>query len=98
MNANHVVTTGDRRRCVLIAAIAVSALMLATHPSQAAETVIYSQPSTATYPEADLVVSNGVLYGTAREGGPNNGGAVFSLTPPAKGQTGWLTVDWPRVR
>ncbi len=89
MNANHVVTTGDRRRCVLIAAIAVSALMLATHPSQAAETVIYSQPSTATYPEADLVVSNGVLYGTAREGGPNNGGAVFSLTPPAKGQTGW---------
>ncbi len=41
-------------------------------------------------PEGTLLIdSNGVLYGTAWEGGSNGGGLVFTLTPPAAGKTKW---------
>lgn len=47
-------------------------------------------------PYAGLVRgANGVLYGTTAAGGTANDGTVFSLTPPAAGQTQWTeTVLW----
>jgi hypothetical protein len=43
-----------------------------------------------TYPTAGAVAdSNGVLYFTTSQGGTNNLGLFYSLTPPANGQTGW---------
>lgn len=90
MHTNPKTPAIARRTLVLTVAIVVSVMLLAAKPSQAAETVIYSQTSAAIYPESDLVSdSNGVLYGTTRAGGIDNAGAVFSLTPPAKGQTSW---------
>jgi uncharacterized repeat protein (TIGR03803 family) len=42
------------------------------------------------YPEAGLIADkHGVLYGTTYEGGDNNYGAVFKLTPPAPNGTAW---------
>jgi len=39
---------------------------------------------------AGLIVGNsGALYGTTYRGGSANGGTVFKLTPPARGQTAW---------
>ena len=40
-------------------------------------------------PEAGLIGVNGKLYGTSSQGGPNGGGIVFGLAPPAPGQTQW---------
>jgi hypothetical protein len=43
-----------------------------------------------------LALSNGILYGTSRDGGTSNAcylgcGAFFSVTPPSAGQPGWST-------
>jgi uncharacterized repeat protein (TIGR03803 family) len=90
MNARRTKTTERRQWRVLIAAIVASALLLAAHPSQAKETVIYNLTTSADSPESVLVAdSSGVLYGTGANGGSANDGAVFSLTPPSKGQTNW---------
>jgi hypothetical protein len=41
-------------------------------------------------PAAKLALdSKGILYGTLSSGGSENDGAVFKLTPPAAGHTGW---------
>lgn len=96
MKGSRVVTTGtrQRRQCAFIAAIAVSALLLAAHPAQAGEKVIYNLTTSAWAPEDEFVAdSNGVLYGTAAGGGSASLGAVFSLTPPGKGHTTWTETD-----
>jgi uncharacterized repeat protein (TIGR03803 family) len=36
-----------------------------------------------------IMDAQGVLYGTTAEGGTNDGGTVFKLTPPAPGKTAW---------
>ncbi len=75
---------------VLIAVFVVSTFLLATPLSQAKETVIYNQQNNAANPVGTLVAdSSGVLYGTASSDGGPCCGSVFSLTPPAKGQTNW---------
>jgi len=58
------------------------------------ESVIYSftnQNGDGSEPQADLVIgSGGVLYGTtAFGGGTDEGGTVFSLTPPASAGGAW---------
>ncbi len=56
------------------------------------ETVLYGFKggSDGTDPAAGLIADKqGALYGTTRFGGTGNGGTVFKLTPPAKGQTVW---------
>jgi hypothetical protein len=37
--------------------------------------------------------ANGILYGTAAFGGTNDLGTVFTVTPPAPGQTKWVKQD-----
>jgi uncharacterized repeat protein (TIGR03803 family) len=90
MRANRVVNTTGFLRRVLVVAIVVSGMPVPAHPSQAKETVIYNQQGNAANPESDLIADrNGVLYGTASSDGGGGYGAVFSLTPPAPGQTDW---------
>ncbi len=46
-------------------------------------------PNDGAYPSSSLIAdASGALYGTA-DGGANDAGVVFKLTPPAKGQTKW---------
>jgi uncharacterized repeat protein (TIGR03803 family) len=46
-------------------------------------------------PLAGLIELGGKLYGTTLYGGTNNLGAVFELTPPAPGETGWSeSIIW----
>ena len=69
--------------------LAVTALALTTVVSQAKEIVIYNQPSNTEGPAYELVAdSSGTFYGMAIQGGVGYG-SVYSLTPPAKGQTAW---------
>jgi uncharacterized repeat protein (TIGR03803 family) len=87
MHDNPTSTTRARQRRIFIASIVGSFLLLATHGS-AKEIAIFNQTSSASNPTGSLVAdSNGVLYGTASQGGGY--GSVFSLTPPAEGQTNW---------
>jgi uncharacterized repeat protein (TIGR03803 family) len=37
--------------------------------------------------------ANGVLYGTTSSGGSHNSGTVFSLTPPAAGESSWTETQ-----
>jgi uncharacterized repeat protein (TIGR03803 family) len=62
--------------------------MLAAAP---VEKVLHSFTDAADggYPEGGLLLSDGVLYGTTREGGTKKDGTAFKLTPPAKGGTVW---------
>ena len=56
------------------------------------ETVLYSFSggSDGGNPVAGLIFDKeGALYSTTLQGGSSNGGTVFKLTPPAKGQTAW---------
>jgi uncharacterized repeat protein (TIGR03803 family) len=58
------------------------------------ETVLFSfNGNNGSFPNGGLVEgANGVLYGTTADGGPQKDGAngtVFSLTPPAAGQSAW---------
>jgi uncharacterized repeat protein (TIGR03803 family) len=56
------------------------------------ETVLYSfiGGSDGGNPVAGLIFDKeGALYSTTLQGGSSNGGTVFKLTPPAKGQTAW---------
>ena len=60
------------------------------------ETVLYdfcsvgAACSDGSYPVAELISDDaGALYGTTVYGGSEDSGAVFKLTPPAKGQTAW---------
>jgi uncharacterized repeat protein (TIGR03803 family) len=92
MQTNRVVTTEARQTCrvVLVTAIAVSVLLLAAYPAQAGEKTIYDLTSSAQNPESEFIAdSSGVLYSTTALGGSANLGAVFSLTPPGKGQKEW---------
>jgi uncharacterized repeat protein (TIGR03803 family) len=74
---------------ILVITLAVSALVLATVPAQAKEVVIYDQPSNTSGPAYELVAdSKGTFYGIA-DGGGIGYGSVYSLTPPAQGQTAW---------
>jgi uncharacterized repeat protein (TIGR03803 family) len=50
-------------------------------------------PQDGWHPQAGVLISGGVLYGTCSQGGQDHGnlasfGTVFSLTPPAGGQSG----------
>jgi hypothetical protein len=77
------------KRSVLVITLAFSIMMLATVPAQAREVVIYNQTSSTLGPAYELVADgDGTLYGIADEGGVGYG-SVYSLTPPAKGQTAW---------
>jgi uncharacterized repeat protein (TIGR03803 family) len=54
------------------------------NPSTGQETVLYSFTGAngdGAFPEADLVDVDGTLYGTTYEGGTNNDGTVFEITP-----------------
>jgi hypothetical protein len=86
---SHTVTpTNLNERRVLVITLAISALLLTTLPSQAKGIVIYNQSSSTAGPAGDLIAdSNGTLYGIADGGGAY--GSVYSLTPPATGQTAW---------
>jgi uncharacterized repeat protein (TIGR03803 family) len=58
------------------------------------EQVLYNFGDQAGDPSAasscDVTVdATGTLYGTATSGGANGKGAVFKVTPPVAGQTGW---------
>ncbi len=55
------------------------------------ETVLHSFKDTdGAIPSSGLISdSAGNLYGTTQQGGSFTGGALFKLTPPAKGQTVW---------
>jgi uncharacterized repeat protein (TIGR03803 family) len=58
------------------------------------EQVLYNFGDQAGDPSAAsscavTVDATGTLYGTAPSGGANSKGAVFKVTPPAAGQTGW---------
>jgi hypothetical protein len=48
------------------------------------------QPSDGVYPNGNLILSNGVLYGTAGDGGAYEQGVSFSLQPPAGGSDVWV--------
>lgn len=89
MHADNFVDTFKLPGRALIAALVFFAL-LASHPAQAKEIVIFNQTSSTANPISELVAdSNGVLYGTASLGGPSEFGSVFSVNPPAEGQTAW---------
>ena len=58
------------------------------------EALLYSFPKTAlagALPTYQQLVADGAggFYGTANQGGANNDGVVFHLTPPAAGKTVW---------
>jgi hypothetical protein len=71
----------------------------ATAGGQWMETTIVSY-SVLLCPEATLAIdAGGVLYGTDVCAGPDEGGAVFSVTPPAATGGSWtatLIYDFPR--
>ncbi len=71
--------------------IAVLALMSFGTVSAASEKVLHSftNGTDGGYPEAGLLLVDGVLYGTTRGGGSHQLGMAFTLTPPAKGKTVW---------
>jgi hypothetical protein len=65
-------------------------LLAVVHPSLCKEIILYDQQINAANPQGTLTVGNdGVLYGVASQGGGGGYGAIFTLTPPAKGQTDW---------
>jgi uncharacterized repeat protein (TIGR03803 family) len=70
---------------------AVLALMAFGTVSAAPEKVLHSFTNGADGgdPEAGLLLVDGALYGTTREGGSHKMGTAFVLTPPAKGKTAW---------
>ena len=55
------------------------------------ESIIWSFSETdGAYPHAPMVFdAHGNLYGTATNGGTNNDGTAWELSPPAPGQTNW---------
>jgi uncharacterized repeat protein (TIGR03803 family) len=56
------------------------------------ETILYSFTAggDAAFPSSELVMDkNGKLYGTTLQGGVNNLGAVYQLSPPAVAGQGW---------
>ncbi|MGD0824963.1 MAG: choice-of-anchor tandem repeat GloVer-containing protein [Terriglobales bacterium] len=89
MHTNRNVNMERRQGRVLIATIVVSIVLLAAQAARAKEVVIANL--TGGNPESVLIAdSNGVLYGTFAGGGFETGiGSVFSLTPPAPGQSNW---------
>ena len=89
MQTNRNLNIRGRRQRVLVATIIAVTLLLAAQAAQAKEIVIDNM-SAAYNPESVLVVdSSGVLYGTSVGDGGADNGTIFSLTPPAKGQTSW---------
>lgn len=90
MSAKSVLHSQCSRRELLTVALVISMLLVVAHPSQCKEIILYDQQINAANPQGTLIVSNdGVLYGVASQGGGGGYGAIFTLTPPAKGQTGW---------
>jgi uncharacterized repeat protein (TIGR03803 family) len=73
-------------------AVFISALFAMRMPCDAATptlTTLYSFPgANGAFPEAGLVLNNGVLYGTTYAGG-SGWGTVFSLSPPAQPGGAW---------
>jgi len=60
----------------------------------------FLEPRQGGYPLGLFATSSGVLYGLTLDGGgtPSGSGIVFSLTPPATGQTQWTTATLHRFR
>jgi uncharacterized repeat protein (TIGR03803 family) len=77
----------DRIVILSLAVLCVAWVM----PCRGAETVIYrfTGGSDGEFPMSRLLAYQGALYGTTYEGGDDNYGTVFKLTPPAKGETAW---------
>ena len=75
---------------VVALSLAVLCAVSAT-PCWAAETVIYrfTGGSDGEFPLSRLLEYKGALYGTTYEGGTDNLGTAFKLTPPAAGKTAW---------
>lgn len=66
--------------------------LIVAHGAHAAEAVIHSflLGNGGNEPRGGLIVGpGGILYGTTENGGPANAGTVFSLAPPAAGETAW---------
>jgi uncharacterized repeat protein (TIGR03803 family) len=75
-----------------VAALSLAVLgVMSMTPCRAAETVIYrfTGGSDGEFPLSRLLEYRGALYGTTYEGGDQNYGTAFKLTPPAKGKTAW---------
>jgi uncharacterized repeat protein (TIGR03803 family) len=75
-----------------LAALSLAALgLVGATPCRAASVVIYKFKGGADgkHPLAGLLEYQGALYGTTVEGGADNYGTVFKLTPPARGKTAW---------
>ena len=69
-------------------AFAVLALTLASAAHAQSESVIYAfqNGTDGAFPEGGVIAdANGNLYGTTLNGGPNDGGTVFELSPNADG-------------
>jgi len=77
----------------LTMALLIGALFAMRMPCGAATpvlTTLYSFPDAAgAFPEAGLVLSNGVLVGTTYSGGSSGWGTVFALSPPSASGGGW---------
>lgn len=70
--------------------LAASTAVAGTAMAAAVSLYDFTGGSDGSAPYGGLVGnSSGVLYGTAYGGGANGLGAVFSLTPPAAGASGW---------
>jgi uncharacterized repeat protein (TIGR03803 family) len=74
-----------------MALIVVVLCVAAVAPARAAETVIYrfTGGSDGEFPLSRLLEYKGALYGTTYEGGDDNYGTAFKLTPPPKGKKEW---------
>ena len=61
------------------------------------QTVLWSFDTTdGAFPLGGVILVAGKLYGTTSRGSAMGHGAVFKVTPPAKGESGWTeTVPWP---
>ena len=74
-------------------ALLIGALFAMRMPCGAATpvlTTLYSFPDAAgAFPEAGLVLSNGVLVGTTYSGGSSGWGTVFALSPPSASGGAW---------
>ena len=66
-----------------------SGTVFSINPATGAETVLHSFTSGADggNPHAGLIDVNGTLYSTTMEGGPQNGGTVFSIDPVTGAET-----------